>query len=190
MSVDFERARKHLGSELERRDRQDTERLLRERARALASIRLAPPDRRVLTEAIVIRRERSTFAFPTRSVTEVRSVRVTRIPHATRYHSGLFHLRGRVHSLVDLQPFVGAGAELRHGERTLAIVVESGPRALGVRADEILGPRTIYEDELDESQRERKIEFIRFVTRTCEEIIDVDALFESPLIRMENHYAR
>ncbi|MCZ7680734.1 MAG: hypothetical protein M5U28_18975 [Sandaracinaceae bacterium] len=33
-------------------------------------------------------------------------------------------MRGHVHCLVDVQPFVGPAEELRHGERALAVLVE------------------------------------------------------------------
>lgn len=179
MTIDLDALRARLHRSLERvagRDG-DVERTLRERAQQLAAreVKTRQPD--IVAHVIVVRRARSILAFPILRVAEVREVVVTRLPQRGRHVCGLFQLRGHVHCLVDVQPFVGPAEELRHGERALAVLVEGSCGALGVRIDEVMGARAIDATEIDGTERERRLGFVSSVTRDCVEIVDVDALF-------------
>lgn len=188
MSVDFEALRTRMRESMERLTgvggaSQETQ--LRERGKRLAALRLRSPDRHVAAQIIVVRRERALLGLPVSHTDEVREVSVSRLPVPCHHIVGLFQLRGRLHCLVDLQPFVGASTELRHGEHTLAILVHGARGPLGIRVDEVVGPRTVFADEIDTSQRDRRLEHVRHVTRDCVELIDVDTLFASPFLQLE-----
>lgn len=185
MTLDFDHLRKRLQQSLGGDSNgAHIEKVLKERSRQLAALRITPEERQQLGEVVVVRRAESRIAFPIAHVLEVREVRVSRLPHRTRYICGLFPLRGQVHCLVDLRPFMGHATELAHGERTLAVLIQSAPGVLGVRVDEVVGPRTVYADEIDSGRRERRLDFVSDVTRDCVEIIDVDVLIQSKDLRM------
>lgn len=188
MSIDFQQLRQRLQTSLDRlkagSKSADADQVLRQRARHFAALRLESDVRDVLLEAIVVRRSESLLAFPIETAIEVREVVSTRLPHRTRHVCGLFQLRGKVHCLVDLQPFIGPATELAHRDHTLALLIQGQPGLLGLRIDEVLGPRTFYVDELDTGSRDKRLEFVTDVTRDCIEIIDVYTLFASPALRM------
>lgn len=183
IDLDAMRARLRRSAErLEGRDDRDAvERALRERARRLAARDNDAHDPAIVAHVVAVRRARSLLGFPILRVGEVRDVRVTRLPRLDHRHHvcGLFQLRGQVHCLVDIQPFIGASEELQHGDITLAVLVEGPHGPLGVRVDEVLGVRAIDARELDPSERERRLAFVSCVTRDCVEVIDVDMLFAS-----------
>lgn len=179
MTIDLDTLRARLHRSLERVARRDgdVERALRERALKLAAREVIPRPPEIVARVIVVRRARSVLALPILRVAEVREVQVTRLPHRGRHVCGLFQLRGHVHCLVDVQPFVGSVEELRHGERALAVLVEGAAGVLGLRIDEVVGARAIDAAEIDGTERERRLGFVSCVTRDCVEIVDVDALF-------------
>jgi len=188
MSIDFDELRGRLQASLERLERGggegEVQELLRRRSRQFAALRLEDTTREALDEVIVVRRADSLLAFPIRSTLEVRDVVSARLPHRSQHICGLFQLRGQVYCLVDLQPFVGPATELAHGERGLAVLVQGDRGILGIRIDEVLGPRTVHVDELDTGRRDRRLDFVTNVTRDCVELIDVEALFASPELQM------
>lgn len=154
------------------------EALLRERARSLAERRLETVHRDVLEHVIAVRRGRSSFGVPIGAVEEVRRVRVVPVPGAGGHAPAIFALRGRIHGLVDLQALTGA-PEIATGAETLALVAAGADgRTLGLRIDEVVGPRTVLADEVDRARRDRRLGFVAAVTTDCLEVIDVAALFE------------
>ncbi|MBZ0115619.1 MAG: chemotaxis protein CheW [Sandaracinaceae bacterium] len=175
----------------------EIERILRERAALLASRALTAATREVVARVIAVRRGRSVLALPILAVDEVREARITRLPHRSRHVCGLFQLRGEVIGLVDLAPFYGPTEELRHGEIVLAVVVRAAQGRMGLRVDEVLGPRVIHTDELDTSHRPHDREhdhvaheLVAHVTRDCTEILDIDRLFASEALRLEANHER
>lgn len=168
-----------------KRDRNAVQRMLRDRARRLAERNVEQTVREVVGEIVVVRRAQSSWGFPLDAVSEVRVVSVTRLPRATEHVCGFFQIRGQVHCLVDLQPFVGEATAPSHGDRAVVAVVERPPRVLGVRVDAVIGARTVFRDEIDATRRERMLELVADVTQDCVQIVDVDALFASEALRME-----
>ncbi|MCC6876467.1 MAG: hypothetical protein IT378_19340 [Sandaracinaceae bacterium] len=69
---------------------------------------------------------------------------------------------------------------------------------MGLRVDEVLGPRVIHADELDTSHRSHDREhahdvareLVAHVTRDCTEILDIDRLFASEALRLEANHER
>lgn len=182
MSLDFARLRKRLDESLESSagsgDDAATERLLRERGQRLAARTLDEANPEVFGAVVVVRRRDTTLAFPIERLREIRSVRLTRLPHASRSVCGVFQLRGELFSLIDLRALVGESAPLAHGATVLVAMLEHDGKALGVRLDDVIGPRLVLRDELDRGHRETQIGFVQEVTRDCVEILDVSAVFE------------
>jgi chemotaxis signal transduction protein len=160
------------------------EQLLRSRTHAIAAQAQDVATRQQVGEVIVVRRAEALFGFPIGEVEEVREVKIARLPHRTRHICGLLQLRGQILCMVDLQPFVGAATELDHGDRSLILVLRAPGGNLAVRIDEVVGPRTLYVDELDTGHRDGHIEFISAVTRDCVEVVDVGTLLTSPELKM------
>lgn len=161
------------------------EALLRERARTLADRVLEQKEPAVYGTVVVARRLGSSLGFPMDSVREVRTVRTNRLPHVKPSIAGLFQLRGVLHVLVDAKAIVGEGPALAHGDTATTVVLEHEGRCLGIRVDEVIGPRLVLADELDGNHADRQLDLVAEITRDCVEILDVHALFHSPDIRMD-----
>ena len=124
--------------------------ILDERARALA---VRPDDigaaaaGRGEAEFMVFRRGSERFALPLADVVEIsRNARVTPLAGAAAPVVGLAGWRGRVLTVVDLNP--GAGSEGDH-----LVVVGSGRAAFAVLADELEDARSLAADPAAGDQR-------------------------------------
>ncbi|MFP4601142.1 MAG: chemotaxis protein CheW [Persicimonas sp.] len=156
----------------------DVQRVLKQRAAKLASRERDRAERRVLEEVITVSRSQVRLGIAMDNAREVRRVQVTKVPGAPSAVEGLFQVRGECHSLYDLHAsFFGRPKPLGHGDSALAVIVEVGERTLGLRIDEVLGPRTVYEDELQRDNDARKLDFVSHLTRDVLNIIDVERLF-------------
>ena len=188
MTANFERMRQRLrdsrnafdqGAEMSSPDA-----ILEQRLGELASRRLESEECDTVAEVIVARRAGFTFATPVESTGEVRLVEVTSLPGATDVIGGVFQIRGTTYSLIDIAPFFGESSGLEHGSRTLAAVVSGLPGELGIRLDEVIGPRTIETSDLDEGLGERQLPFVSHVTRDLVHVLDIQALMASPKVRI------
>jgi chemotaxis signal transduction protein len=193
VSVDFDRLRERLRDAFgdgEQDDRDGrVEQVLQERITRLASRRLEVEERELVDEVIVLRRGGILLATPTWATREVRSVEVAGLPGATDVVKGIFQIRGRTFGLVDLAPFFGETSAIGHGQKTLVALVSGAPGDLGLRIDEILGPRRIHKDEIDEGLRQRALGFVSHVTTDLIHILDVDAVMASPEVRITDRRA-
>ncbi len=163
----------------------DLEATLRQRARALAARELEQRKSVVFAEVVAVRRAGLILAVPIAEAREVRRVDVTGLPGSTGFVNGVFQLRGKVLSLVDLAPFCSEAQPLLHGDQTLVIVVGRDDRFLGLRIDEIDGQRTILQEEIDGEFRGRELPFVTHVTRNLAHIVDVEMLLTSPEVRID-----
>ena len=161
------------------------ERLLRERSRQLASRRLERVERRILEEVVVARRDDSLIGIPIGALEEVRPVIVTRLPMAPVTVCGLFQVRGSIFCLVDLQPFFGEAVPVEHGARVLAALLAGAAGKLGLRIDEVIGPRQIAFDDVDPRFEKAGVELVRYVTRDLVQVLSIDALRTAPALRMK-----
>ncbi|MBC7170827.1 MAG: CheW domain-containing protein [Polyangiaceae bacterium] len=181
MSLDFALLRQRLEESFARsagpEDDAAIEQLLRARGQELAARTLEEVKPDVFGTVVVARRRETMLAFRIECLREIRSVRLTRLPHATRSVCGIFQLRGQLFSLVDLRSLVGESEPLVHGAAVLVAMLEHDGKVLGVRIDEVIGPRVVLVEELDRGHRERPIDFVQEVTRDCVEILDVPAVF-------------
>ena len=133
---------------------------------------------------VVMRRGDLVFATPVLATREVRQVQVARLPGSGEVIVGLFQLRGRTCSLVDIAPIAGPTEALTHAAESLVVVVSASPGDLGLRIDEVIGPRTIFIDEIDEGLDERTLKFVSHMTRDLVHVLDVEALMASPEVRI------
>lgn len=161
-----------------------TETILRRRTRTLAERQLEEVVPDVFAEVVTVRRGELILAFPVDEAGEVRRVEMTGFPGSTIIVNGVFQIRGRVVSLVDLAPFAGETRALEHGEQTLVIVIGDHEKALGIRIDEVVGQQTIVRDEVDDEFRRTALPFVRNVTRNLVHIVDIAALQETPEIKL------
>lgn len=160
-------------------------RVLAERAAALASRRKKAAARSIFREVTVVRRAGTTLGLPTQSVQEIRRVTLTALPHASHTVVGLFQIRGQVHVIIDIGPLLGTAAPLRPGEATLVALVEGPQGRIGLRIDEAVGPRTVFDDELDHDIALGRNDFVAAVTRDLLAVVDCDALLARPEIYLE-----
>jgi chemotaxis signal transduction protein len=186
--MDYELLKQRLHESIERLesnlDDAAIERVLRERGRRLAE-RAEAVRPEIYGTVIVARRGATLLGFPIDHVSEVRVVKVTRLPHAQRYVSGVFQLRGQLYALSDLRSFLDEHEPMTQGQITSAVLLTQRGKSLGVRVDEVIGPREIELRELDRGHRDGRLELIAEITHDCIEILDVDAFFASPHLRME-----
>lgn len=163
----------------------ETLRILTERAAALAARRKKAAERSVFREVTVVRRAGATLGLPTQCVQEIRRVQLTALPQATDTVIGLFQIRGQVHVMLDIAPLLGAATPLRAGEPTLVALVEGAQGRIGLRIDEAVGPRIIFNDELDNDIAAGRNDFVAAVTRDLLAVVDCDALLARPEIYLE-----
>lgn len=182
MTVDFEQLKQRFearGTALDgAADPAAEERLLRDRARALAERRLDVAARSVVASVVVVRSGASLLGLPIESVREVREVRVTRLPHAAPPVRGLFQLWGRVLALVDFNAAAG-GSQVAHGDRVLAALIAGAPGAFGMRIGEVIGARDVFADEVEAGLADGRAEAVSLVTRDLVQIVDTGRLFAS-----------
>jgi chemotaxis signal transduction protein len=157
---------------------------LRQRSRDLAARQLAPTPLQVHEEVIVARRAGVLLAAPITTTSEVRPVQVVGVPGSGEVISGLFQLRSRVYSLIDLAPFFGESERLHHGQQAMVLLVSGTPGAMGLRIDEIIGPRSILSNEIDPGLREQSLGFVSSVTKDLVHILDIETLLASSAVRL------
>ena len=161
---------------------ESTESILRRRSRELAERELEAATPEIHAEVITVRRDSLRLGFPVGDAQEVRRVGVTVIPGSTDIVNGVFQIRGKVLSLIDLAPFANEATTLAHGDQTLVIVIGSGEKRLGVRIDEVVGQQTILSGEVDDEFHRIALPFVNSVTRDLIHVIDTEALLQTPEI--------
>ena len=189
MRVDFKKVRESLerssGKLAGQRDERAISEVLRLRSQRLA-MRQTVREEAVETfaEVVVVIRGEASFGIPVTSVKEVRSVEITWLPHATKVIAGLFQIRGRTYSLVDIGAFFGQDESLEHGASTLVAVVKGAPGSIGLSIDDVIGHRAITHDEIDDAVHVGTLGFVSHVTRDLVQLIDIDTLLALPAVRI------
>ena len=156
------------------------EALLRSRARALASRSSHEQAREIAWQTIVVGCAGVRLALPVRMVVEIRRVHLTPLPGLPPSVLGVFQIRGRLLSLIDP---IGNRSGEEASESPLVAVVESGAGGAGLLIDEIIGPRTFYDDERADHINEKAGGFITFVSRDLVQVLDVPALLRDRTFR-------
>lgn len=170
------------------RSREDVERILRERAVALAK----PIDTPVVTaqlELLVLSLGAERHGVETAHVVEVLPLRdLTRVPCTPAFVLGVVNHRGRILAVLDFRRlFDLPGDAVPPGSRVVA--VEAGGMTFGIFAEAVSGPIAIDADELAPppvSLGADRRAFIRGVTRAMIGILDLEALARDPRIQVND----
>ncbi len=144
----------------------------------------AERERTVAAQVVVARRGAALLGIPIEHAAEFRRAPVTALPGVPATIAGLFQIRGYTHCCVDLLPMLNGEPAAVDGQAVLIGVLDTPSGPLGVRFDEVIGPRTVHHDELDENLQHSSGAIVAMVTRDLLEIIDVRRLCESPDIRI------
>jgi chemotaxis signal transduction protein len=188
MTVDFDELRGALARAADkvsgRLDRKAVNALLKARSRQMAGRVMEQAELERFGHVIVVRRGTTHLGVPIDSAQEVRSVEVAVLPRATEVVLGLFQVRGQVHSLIDVGPFFDVASPLDHGERALVVLVAGTPGVVGMRIDEVLGPRELYVEEIDRELHGGRIDFVSHVTTDLLQVVDVNAMLSMPALRL------
>lgn len=94
------------------------------------------------------------YALPVTLVREINRVgEITRVPNSPQYIRGIDNLRGKVIPIIELKQKLGLGpTELRRTSRT--VVVESGPRLLGLLVDRVNQVISLAVDQIQDPPQE------------------------------------
>ena len=160
-------------------DAQETRRVLRERARALARA----PAREALAEEWIefleftLGEER--YGIETRHVREVGSVMaLTPVPCTPAFAAGLISLRGQILSVIDLRARFGL-KEQGPADLGRVIMVDAEAMAVGVLATAIVGLQAVALQELETSLPTlsgRREQYLKGVSPTGVAIVDARKL--------------
>lgn len=175
--MDLELIREQLERGSDARIDAANEALLRERTARLAEAP-AEPTRELAHEVVEVARAGGRFGLPRACVKEVRRVRLCRLPHTPPTVPGVFHVRGRVLSALDIQPLLGEAEPPAHGERCLVAMLTSARGQLGLLIDAVHGLRPVYRDELDGGAELGRSEFLIGVTHDLLALVDISRLLE------------
>ena len=156
-------------------DAEAVEAVLKERSRRMAEADEGAAEREALYSVVAVRRGESVLGFPAGTVKEIRKVTICAMPWATRAIAGLFHVRGESFCAIDVQPLFGEAERLAHGAEALVALVEGPQGCLGVIVDEVLGPKQIFQEDVERGLEDRKTDFITAVTKDLTAIVDVEA---------------
>ena len=192
MKLNFDQLRQRLEKATRRQSGEGGEsavaETLRRRSAEMAARTVEQEETELFAEVVVVRRGDTRLGVPITAVNGVRGVEMTALPHSTDVVNGLFQVRGQTYCLVDVGPFFDEASPLDHGDRTLAILVSGTPGALGVRIDEVLGPRAVATGELEDGVHGGAVDFVTHVTHDLVQIIDVNLLLSLPAVRVRKRF--
>lgn len=151
--------------------------VLKRRARKLADREVKVDARIEAAQVVHARRGELALGFSVDSVREVRRVPVSPLPEAPTGVVGFFQVRGQPFALADLQALEGRGAPSLGGTEALAVLVEFEGRPLGVVIDEIVGVRTVFEDEVRDGDADPEGRVFAYATPDFLNVIDIPSLF-------------
>lgn len=129
----------------------NAERILRERARALARVAPPAPATGSMLELLEFGLAAERYALETRYVQEVHPLRdLTPLPCVPAFVLGIVNLRGRIVPVLDIKRFFGL-PEQGITDLHRIILVSGNALELGLLADVIIGIRTLATDSLQTS---------------------------------------
>lgn len=154
------------------------QKLLEARAARFAEDRSSDLHKSAKYSVIEVRRGEHRLGLPSSAMREVRTVKICVLPHSRSTIVGLFHIRGETFCAIDLLPMLRAAdpVVLAHGDNCMVAVVENENGKIGLRIDEVIGPRTIAEDEVANELDEAGIDFIEAVTDDLLSVVELDKL--------------
>jgi len=161
------------------------DRILQDRARALARPREAPPTPEDALELLVFALGEERYALESAQVIETIFFReFTPVPCTPAIYLGVVNHRGRVLPVLDLRRLFGlAGHTLP--ERRWIIVAEANDVAVGIFSDGVVGTVRVGRDAIappPPTLSGDRQAFLRGVTRELVAVLDLEALARDPRI--------
>jgi purine-binding chemotaxis protein CheW len=94
------------------------------------------------------------YAFPISQVQEIKRVgRITRVPNAPGHVRGVMNLRGRIVPVIELKKRLRLG-ETAIDKESRIVVVEHGPKVLGLMVDQMAQVLNITSEQIEEPPEE------------------------------------
>ena len=135
-------------------DAENAQRILRERAKALAQQPEQQASQDSLLKVVAFTLSGETYCFETSLIGEIFNLKeLTPVPCTPAFVAGVVNLRGEIVTVVDMTKFLGLpsrGIVDMHQIITLRDVADAAMR-VGVLADALIGDRTIPFDEMQTS---------------------------------------
>ena len=161
--------------------RRTDEEILRRRAEAAAVSREAErdPDVRLL----IFRAASELFAVDLKSVSAITIIRaLTPLPGVPRALTGLLNVRGRHVTAIDLGLFLPgrAASQRRIVDAAKAITVFQGARDVALIAEELLGIRETFNDEITSIVATGADDVVKAMGPQKTLLLDIPALFRDP----------
>lgn len=168
---------------------EDTDRILRVRAEALAKEPTAEKAQADSIEVVEFMLAHERYALETRFVREVYPLEVlTKVPCVPPFVLGIVNVRGAVLSILDLRVFFdlpGKGLT----DLNKVVVLEEGDMVFGILADAIVGVRDLAVADLQESLptlTEVRAEYLRGVTRDRTVVLAAEKLLAEGAITVND----
>lgn len=125
----------------------NVETILRQRA-LKAAIKLEAPESEEGVEVIYFRIQNEIYAIEADVVTEIHKfTKPTPIPHTPSYICGIFHMRGRFVSLVNLKVFFGIQSINEEATRSILLLSDDNME-FGITVDEVIEQKKILKKEI------------------------------------------
>lgn len=161
-------------------DRAAVERVLDERARALAA-RRTDERREALVSVVAVRAGGQLFGLPLAALAEVVPMRpIAHLAALPPWLPGLVQVRGELVSVLDLAHWFQVPGT--PSPRSLALVSHQR-RLLALLVDEVLGARVVFTDEVAAEllrDHEARARPVQAVTRDLLLVLDAERLFSHP----------
>lgn len=163
----------------------EAQRILKERAQALARVPQAPPTDEVLLEILEFRLAKECYAVETRHVQEVHPLReLTPLPGTPPFLRGIVNVRSRILPVLDLKRFFGL-PEQGLTDLHRIILVRGHDLELGLLADVVAGVHTLPAGSLQPSLPTLTgihAEYLKGVTDERLVVLDLDRVLTDPKI--------
>ena len=109
---------------------------------------------RALIKFVTFFLEKEEYGLPISEVQEINRVtEVTRVPNAPEHVRGVINLRGKIVPVIELKKRLNLGAT-EIGKESRVVVVEYGPKLLGLMVDRVSQVLNLTNDQIEEAPEE------------------------------------
>lgn len=169
----------------------EIERILRERAEALARPPRAEEDPADSVSLVVVALADERYGIPLESVREIQPLGdVTPVAGTPPFWLGLVNLRGTLFPVLALQRYLGTGVVRgEQPESAQVVLVSGGGITVGVCVDEVVEVRTVRRAEIGPSLVEASSDrphAYAGLTRDLLAILDIEALVTDPALVVQD----
>jgi purine-binding chemotaxis protein CheW len=134
-----------------RLDQDEKNRILKERARALARASEETEAGESLLRVVAFTLAHETYAIELSLIREVYPLKdLTPLPGVPDFVLGIVNVRGEIVSVIDIRRFFGLPLK-GLTDQNQVIILESEEMTFGILADEIVGPRSVPESAIQPS---------------------------------------